>query len=240
MKKTFLFFLLISVLNNVYGEDLQIQNNFNSENLFINSIPKSVGTSPNESKYFFLYNTFDLKDKLDYRIFKMALNGYYKIPDKKTDYLIIADYSKLSSEKRFFILNMETLKLEEYTYVAHGKNSGADLAVSFSNKLNSYKSSIGFYLTGKPYNGRYGYSLKLYGLEDGYNSNAFKRGVVIHGASASEPSYIEKFGFLGRTEGCPAVPKSMSKKIIDKIKNGSVLFIYGNDTKYLRDSKLIK
>ena len=135
---------------------------------------------------------------------------------------------------------MENFTLEDYTYVAHGKNSGADTAVSFSNKMNSYKSSVGFYLTGKPYNGRYGYSLKLFGLEDGYNSNAFKRGVVIHGASASEPEYINKFGFLGRTEGCPAVPKSLNKKIIEKIKNGSVLFIYGNDTKYLRDSKYIK
>ncbi len=240
MKKILLSFLLISVLNNVYGENLQIQNNFNNENLFLNSIPKNIGINSNESKYFFLYNSFDLKEKLDYRIFKMALNGYYKIQNKKTNYLIITDYSKISSEKRFFILNMETLKLEDYTYVAHGKNSGADLAVSFSNKLNSYKSSVGFYLTGKPYNGRYGYSLKLYGLEEGYNSNAFKRGVVIHGASASEPNYINKFGFLGRTEGCPAVPKSINKKIIDKIKNGSVLFIYGNDTKYLRDSKFIK
>ncbi|MCF2626392.1 murein L,D-transpeptidase catalytic domain family protein [Fusobacterium perfoetens] len=240
MKKILLTFFSILTFTLSYGDEISFQNIINPEKVFINTIPQNKGTYVDESQYLFLYNNFNLKDKLSYRIFKMALKGYSKIPERKTKYLVIADYSKPSYEKRFFVLNMENFTLEDYTYVAHGKNSGADTAVSFSNKMNSYKSSVGFYLTGKPYNGRYGYSLKLFGLEDGYNSNAFKRGVVIHGASASEPEYINKFGFLGRTEGCPAVPKSLNKKIIEKIKNGSVLFIYGNDTKYLRDSKYIK
>ena len=240
MKKILLTFFSILTFTLSYGDEISFQNIINPEKVFINTIPQNKGTYVDESQYLFLYNNFNLKDKLSYRIFKMALKGYSKISERKTKYLVIADYSKPSYEKRFFVLNMENFTLEDYTYVAHGKNSGADTAVSFSNKMNSYKSSVGFYLTGKPYNGRYGYSLKLFGLEDGYNSNAFKRGVVIHGASASEPEYIKKFGFLGRTEGCPAVPKSLNKKIIEKIKNGSVLFIYGNDTKYLRDSKYIK
>lgn len=240
MKKIFMHILLVLIFSSIYGENLKFESIYDKEKLFINTIPQDRETTIDESQYLFLYDSFDLKDKLDYRIFKMALRGYSKIKDRKKPYLIIVDYSKVSSEKRFFVLNMKTFILEDYTYVAHGKNSGADIAVSFSNKLNSYKSSIGFYLTGKTYNGRYGYSLKLYGLEEGYNSNAFKRGVVIHGASASEPSYIKKFGFLGRTEGCPALPKSLNKKIIEKIRNGSVLFIYGNDKKYLRDSKYIR
>ena len=184
MKKILLTFFSILTFTLSYGDEISFQNIINPEKVFINTTPQNKGTYVDESQYLFLYNNFNLKDKLSYRIFKMALKGYSKISERKTKYLVIADYSKPSYE-RLFVLNMENFTLEDYTYVAHGKNSGADTAVSFSNKMNSYKSSVGFYLTGKPYNGRYGYSLKLFGLEDGYNSNAFKRGVVIHGASAS-------------------------------------------------------
>lgn len=240
MKKIILPILFIFFFNIGYGEEFQFESTTGVEKIFMDNIPQNRGNAIDESQYMFLYNSFGLGDKLNYRIFKMALKGYSKIQDRKKDYLIIIDYSKPSSDRRFFVLNMNNFTLEDYTYVAHGKNSGADTAVSFSNKMNSYKSSIGFYLTGKTYSGRYGYSLRLFGLEDGYNSNAFKRGVVIHGAEASEPDYIRKFGFLGRTEGCPAVPKSLNKKIIEKIREGSVVFIFGNDNKYLRDSKFIK
>lgn len=250
MKKILLPFIFILLFNVGYSEENQLENILNVETTFLNNIPQTNENIVNEniinkniideSQYMFFYDAFGLRDKLNYRVFKMALKGFSKIEKKKTDYLVIVDYSQPSNNKRFFVLNMGTFNLEDYTYVAHGKNSGAEMAVSFSNKLNSYKSSVGFYLTGKTYNGRYGYSLKLYGLEEGYNSNAYKRGVVIHGAEASEPEYLKKFGFLGRTEGCPAVPKSLNKQIIEKIREGSVLFIFGNDNKYIRDSKLIK
>lgn len=240
MKKILVVIFSVLIFALSYGEDFLFPDTLNSEKIFINKIPQNTETIIDESQYMFLYHSFGLEDKLNYKIFKMALRGYSKVKERKKKYLVIADYSKPSSEKRFFILNMNNFSLEDYTYVAHGKNSGADMAVSFSNKMNSYKSSLGFYLTGKSYTGRYGYSLRLFGLEEGYNSNAFKRGVVVHGASASEPEYIKKYGFLGRTEGCPAVPKSLNRKIIDKIKDGSVLFIYGNDNKYLRDSKFIR
>lgn len=222
-----------------YGNELSFEN-ITPEKLFIeNIVSQEKSSAVDESQYMFLYNNFGLSDKISYRVFKMAMKGYSKI-DKKKNYLTIIDYSKPSSEKRFVILNMNTLKLEDYTYVAHGKNSGAEMAVSFSNKLNSYKSSLGFYLTGKTYNGRYGYSLKLYGLEERFNSNAYTRGVVIHGAAASEPEHLKNYGFLGRTEGCPAVPKSLNKAIIEKIQQGSVVFVYGNDEKYLKESEMIK
>lgn len=234
--------LVFSTLS--YGNELEIEN-INPEKIFIenfmeNIIPQDRGTAVDESQYMFLYDNFRLSDKINYRIFKMAMKGYAKIDQKKNYYLTIIDYSKPSSEKRFVVLNMSTLEPEDYTYVAHGKNSGAEMAVSFSNKLNSYKSSLGFYLTGKTYNGRYGYSLKLYGLEERFNSNAYTRGVVIHGAAASEPEHLKNYGFLGRTEGCPAIPKSLNKGIIEKLQNGSVVFIYGNDEKYLRESQFIK
>lgn len=230
MKKIFMLFILITIYTTSYSNEIILEN----------IIPQNQETVIEESQYMFLYNNFQLADKINYKIFKMAVKGYSKIKNKKNNYLTIIDYSKPSNEKRFAVLNMNTLKLEDYTYVAHGKNTGAETAVSFSNKLNSYKSSLGFYLTGKTYNGRYGYSLKLYGLEERFNSNAYTRGVVIHGAEASEPEYLKKFGFLGRTEGCPAVPKSLNKNIIEKIRNGSVVFVYGNDEKYLKESALIK
>ena len=240
MKKILIIIFSILAFNIIYGDEFLFNEGLNSEKIFIDKISKGARNFIDESQYMFLYNNFGLENKLDYQVFKMALRGYSKIKERKKKYLVVVDYSKKSNEKRFFVLNMNNFTLEDYTYVAHGKNSGADTAVSFSNKMNSYKSSLGFYLTGKTYMGRYGYSLKLYGLEEGYNSNAFKRGVVIHGASASEYEYAKKYGFLGRTEGCPALPKSLNKKIIDKIRNGSVLFIYGKDNKYLRDSELIR
>ena len=241
MKKiiTIIFLLIISVFS--YSENFE-EKTFEINNNFFNAVTLPYENSEiiNENQYIFLYNLLGLEDKIEYRIFKMALKGYYKISEKKNNYLTIIDFSKSSNEKRFLTIDMNMNKLVYYTYVAHGKNSGVEYAVSFSNKLNSYKSSLGFYLTGKTYNGRYGYSLKLFGLEEGYNSNAFKRGVVIHGATTSEPEYIKKSGFLGRTEGCPAVPKSLNKEIVNTIRGGSVVFIYGNDDKYLRDSKYIK
>lgn len=239
MKKLYLIIFLIILSINSYTDEFKFKN-LSPEKIFMENIGPNSGTMLDESRYMLLYDTFQLSGKMEYRVFKMAVKGYNKIKDKKNHYLVIVDYSKPSYEKRFVVLNMNTLKSEEYTYVAHGKNTGADMAVSFSNKLNSYKSSLGFYLTGKTYNGRYGYSLRLYGLEERYNSNALTRGVVIHGAEASEPSYLSKYGFLGRTEGCPAVPKSLNKQIINKIKNGSVVFIYGNDEKYLKESEYIK
>lgn len=232
------FLMVLSIL--CYSSNLQTEN-FSAEKIFMENIPlEKQETTISESRYLFLYNNFQLSDKISYRVFKLAFKGYSKIENKKGNYLVIIDYSKPSNEKRFAVLNMGTLKLEDYTYVAHGKNTGTDMAISFSNKVNSYKSSLGFYLTGKTYNGRYGYSLKLYGLEEGFNSNAYTRGVVIHGADASEPEYLKKYGFLGRTEGCPAVPKTLNKGIVEKLRNGSVVFVYGNDENYLRESKLIK
>lgn len=204
--------------------------------IFCNAIAFGI---PNEETNF-LYEKYTLSDKLDYRIFKYAINGYEKIDNKNNKYLIIIDYSKSSDKKRFFLLNTETKELDTYTYVSHGKNSGVDMAITFSNKLNSYKSSLGFYLTGKSYYGKYGYSIKLYGLEDKFNSNAEVRHVVIHGFKEAEESYVKRNGFLGRTEGCPAIPKSLTEVVIKKIEKDSVVFIFANDKKYLEDSYYLK
>lgn len=182
------------------------------------------------------YKKLDDED-LDYNVFRMAMYGYEKIEKKNEKEIIIIDFSKESSQKRFFFIDLENAKIKYKTYVTHGKNSGAETALSFSNQPNSYKSSIGFYLTRNHYTGSYGYSVRLKGLEEEFNSNAIVRGIVIHGSKEAEEKYIEKYGFLGRTEGCPALPISISKKIMEKISRNTVLFIYGNDEKYLQKSK---
>lgn len=187
-----------------------------------------------------LYKNYQLENKIKYNVFKMAMKGYEKIEIKDNKYFSIIDYSKPSYEKRMVVLNLKEKKIEYYTYVAHGKNSGAEKAISFSNKLNSYKSSIGFYKTEKPYYGKFGYSLRLKGLEENFNSNAKIRNIVFHGLEEDGEKSIENFGFLCRTEGCPAIPKNISREVIEKIKNGTVIFVYGEDTTYLKDSKYIK
>jgi hypothetical protein len=120
------------------------------------------------------------------------------------------------------------------TYVAHGRNSGGEYAKRFSNRAESFQSSLGFYITGNTYRGEHGLSLRLEGLEPGFNDRAYKRAIVIHGAT-----YIGE-GSAGRSYGCPAVPAKESKALINTIKNGTCLFIYHPQKKYLQGSKILK
>jgi len=208
--------------------------------IFLLIIISTSSFSENKINTLFLYNNYQLENKIEYNVFKMAMKGYEKINDKNDHYFSIIDYSKPSYEKRMVVLNLKEKKLEYYTYVAHGKNSGAEKAIAFSNKLNSYKSSVGFYVTEKPYYGKFGYSLRLKGLEENFNSNAKIRNIVFHGLEEDGKKSIENYGFLCRTEGCPGIPKEISREVIEKIKNGTVIFIYGEDKMYLKNSKYIK
>jgi len=125
------------------------------------------------------------------------------------------------------------------TYVAHGVNSGKEMANDFSNQPESYKSSLGFYETQSTYSGGHGYSLRLEGLEKGINDNANRRDIVIHGAGYVNEGLIRSQGYIGRSWGCPALPENMYKPIINKIKDGTCLFIYSPDKTYLKRSKII-
>lgn len=184
-----------------------------------------------------IYSELKLEDKIEYDIFQKAYRGYQKIPDKREGLLTIIDFTKPSNEKRFFVIDLNKKMINYSTYVTHGKNSGLTLPLNFSNNRNSYMSSLGFYITGDAYEGKYGYSLRLQGLEEGFNSNAFRRAIVVHGADYAEPSFIEKYGFLGRSEGCPAIPTTISKDVIDYIKGKTVLFIIGKDKHYIEKSR---
>jgi hypothetical protein len=182
-----------------------------------------------------------LEGVISFEVFNFALLGYQHIeslPKKKI--ITIIDFSKPSTEKRFFVIDLENKRLLYKCLVAHGKNSGDKYSNSFSNKPESLKSSLGFYLTGKTYSGEHGYSLRLEGLEKGINDNAVVRDIVIHGAEYVSEDFIKKYGRLGRSWGCPALPVEISKEIIDTISGGSCLFIYGDDEYYKEHSAFLK
>jgi len=123
------------------------------------------------------------------------------------------------------------------TLVAHGRNSGEEYACSFGNRAQSYKSSLGFYLTGQTYNGAHGLSLRLLGCEKGFNDQALDRGIVIHGADYVSSDFINQNGRLGRSQGCPAVSNELCPAIVEQIKEGSCFFVYYPDPLYLKRSQ---
>ena len=125
------------------------------------------------------------------------------------------------------------------TYVAHGQNSGKEFANRFSNAPESFQSSLGFYETSETYQGKNGYSMHLTGLEKGINDKADQRAIVMHGAPYVSENYIHSQGYIGRSWGCPAVPEKHNKPIIDRIKNGTCLFIYAGNKTYSRKSKIL-
>jgi hypothetical protein len=185
-----------------------------------------------------IYQEADLNNPLSEDIFLKAVLGYDHIPRKK-DILTIIDFSQPSTEKRAYVIDMKKKELLFNTWVSHGVNTGGNMAYNFSNKEGSRKSSLGFYLTAETYRGKHGLSLRLDGLEPGFNDSARVRYIVIHGADYVSPKFIEQEGRLGRSWGCPAFPLAETKPIIRKIKRGSVFFIYGEDPEYLENSLYI-
>ena len=182
-----------------------------------------------------------LKEVVSFEVFNTAILGYHKIENlNKKNIVTIIYFSKPSTEKRFFVIDIENKRLLYECFVAHGKNSGDNFAKSFSNQSESLKSSLGFFLTAETYSGDHGFSLRLDGLEKGINDNARAREIVIHGAEYVSGEFIKKYGRLGRSWGCPSLPVEVSKEIIDKISGGSCLFIYGDDNYYKKNSLFLK
>jgi hypothetical protein len=151
----------------------------------------------------------------------------------------IIDYSLPSNQKRLWIIDMENGNILHHDLVSHGRNSGDLMALSFSNVDSSYMSSLGFYLTGETYFGKHGYSLRLDGLEKGFNNNARTRAIVIHGADYVDEEFVNNYGRLGRSLGCPALPNDSASAVIDMIKDNSCVFIYGKNTEYLIQSSFL-
>ena len=232
MKKVLIFFSML----------LLASNNFAEENLMTENITENSQQPIEQKKQKIVidiksvYDSLNIKNKIDYSIFQKAYLGYVQISHKNPGVLIIIDYTKPSNEERFYVLDLNKKKLIYSTRVAHSKNSGLEIPLEFSDDPNSYQSSLGFFVTLGEYNGAYGYSLRLKGLEENINANAEDRAIVIHGGDIVEDEYIKKFGFAGRSLGCPVLPNSLTREIIDFIKHGRVLFIYGNDEEYIDES----
>ena len=187
-----------------------------------------------------LYHEIALAGTIDYAVFERAIAGYNRMGGHDKDILTVIDFTKPSTEKRLFVIDLKLKKILFISYVAHGRNSGEKYATSFSNREGSFKSSLGFYKTENTYYGKNGYSLVLDGLERGINDKAKERAIVMHGAAYADPSTIRSCGRLGRSLGCPALPLAVSKKIIDTIKGGTLLYIHGDDKTYASLSTFIK
>ena len=187
-----------------------------------------------------LYQTLDDTD-LEYAPFEKALKGYLKLQKEgqisENSYLTVIDMSISANRNRFFLIDVKNEKIIHKSIVAHGRNSGGEFAKYFSNKIGSFKSSIGFYRTAETYQGKHGLSLRLDGLEYS-NNNARKRAIVIHAADYVSSVFIQKNGRLGRSLGCPSLPQKDYDQIVHKIKNGSLLFIYYPEDNYLKNSIL--
>ena len=138
----------------------------------------------------------------------------------------IVDYSKLSRDRRLWVLDVATGEILAHELVAHGRNSGGDQADRFSNREGSYQSSIGTFVTGATYTGKHGRSLRLKGLDKGLNDNAMARAIVIHGASYVNEGIVGQLGRLGRSLGCPALAPAAATRVIDLIRDGTTFFAY--------------
>lgn len=175
--------------------------------------------------------------------FNYALSGMEKLQKegklKNTDLLTIADFSQPSNKKRLFVIDLKKQVLLFNTFVSHGRNSGTAVATNFSNAPESFKSSLGFYVTGDTYKGQHGYSLRLQGEEEGINDNAMSRGIVMHSAAYVSEQIAKMQGYIGRSLGCPAIPEKVHKQIIQVIKNGSCMFLYSPDKSYMANSKML-
>jgi hypothetical protein len=157
-----------------------------------------------------------------------VLEQKYRVYQKnlKEPIATLIDFSLPSTQKRLWLVNLESGEILLHTYVAHGRNSGGDLPQDFSNVPQSFQSSLGFYLTDQVYQGKHGRSMRLKGLEKGINDKAMERAIVVHGADYVSEDFIKNHGRLGRSQGCPALPRELTDVFIDQTREGTLLFIF--------------
>ncbi len=210
MKKTFLLTLLILLFSCSPGGTV------------VGGAPE---TADSEME---LWRELGLDGEVAFEAFDRAYDGYLSVAgDRRREVLTLIDFTKPSTEQRLWVIDMSGRRVLFHTWVAHGQGSGENYATRFSNVGGSHQSSLGLYLTGDTYQGGNGYSLLLDGLEPGVNDHARERSIVVHGAAYVDPAVIASAGRLGRSWGCPALPPGLTRPIIDAIKQGSVLYIFG-------------
>lgn len=153
--------------------------------------------------------------------------------------LAVIDFSLPSSERRLWLFDLQDAGLLLNDLVAHGQGSGDNLARQFSNIEGSHQSSIGLFRTAESYYGQHGYSLRMDGLEPGINDQARRRAIVIHGADYVDESWVEQYGRIGRSHGCPAVNPEISDFVVDSLKDGQFLFAWYPDVRWLQTSAVL-
>lgn len=153
--------------------------------------------------------------------------------------LAVIDFSLSSNKKRLWIFDLNSGELVLKDLVAHGKMSGDESATAFSNQYGSHQSSIGLFQASESYRGKHGYSLRLDGLEPGINDMARERAIVIHGADYVDASWIESYGRIGRSHGCPAVSQEIATEVVDHLKGGQFVFSYYPDQHWLGSSSYL-
>lgn len=206
--------------------------------------PKKNFSSQNPAEE--IYKELQFTDeKLNFEVFEKAFLGFQNLKKSRklvpsAKLLSICDFSLSSNRKRLWVIDLDEKKILFNTLVAHGKGTGEEFATSFSNTEDSHQSSLGFYITEQAYNGDNGYSMRLFGMDKGYNDAALERCIVMHGANYVSEDFIKSEKRLGRSWGCPAVSREMAQPIIDTIKNQTCLFIYYPDQNYLASSEWLK
>lgn len=183
-----------------------------------------------------------LAPSLDHQVLARAVSSVgcaIKSGVPPAERLAVIDFSLPSSEQRLWIFDLRNMKLVLRDWVAHGKQSGNNLAQRFSNQIGSHQSSLGLFLTAESYTGKHGLSLRMEGLEPGFNDKARERAIVIHGASYVDPEWIDVQGRIGRSLGCPAVRKEIAPLVVDQLKEGQFVFSYYPDDRWLNTSSLL-
>lgn len=181
--------------------------------------------------------------KPEFEVFEKALTGFFNLKAEnkvENNLLTIIDFSISSSRERMWIVDMLKMEVVHFSLVAHGRNSGEEFAGTFSNRPSSYQSSLGFYLTDAIYFGRHGMSLHLDGIEPGINDKARERTIVMHSADYVSKDFIRRHGRLGRSFGCPAIPKENHEEIIKLLSGKSCIYIHYPDETYLSKSQLLE
>jgi hypothetical protein len=153
--------------------------------------------------------------------------------------LTIIDYSKPSVEPRLWVLDLKSRRMLYEELVSHGQGSGGNLATRFSNEPESHQTSLGLFVTDSTYVGRNGYSLRLDGLDKGFNDRARERAIVMHGAPYVNSGITRSLGRLGRSHGCPAVRDAIARELIDRVKGGGLVFSYYPDPEWLAQSRYL-
>ncbi|MFM9945587.1 MAG: murein L,D-transpeptidase catalytic domain family protein [Bacteroidia bacterium] len=230
--------------------DKPLEKNVNENTFLFKGTSNTDGAGDSALNYFEtsaseLYNSFGFHkwNKLKYDVFVKAYKGYLVMKNESmlsnNRYLTVMDFELSANLRRMWVLDLEKHRIVIHDLVSHGRNTGEEYAHSFSNNHETFKSSLGFYVTGVNYMGKNDYSLRLHGVEEGFNDNAFDRGIVMHGAEYVCNKYICNNKRLGRSQGCPAVPQKINKWLINTIEGGSCLFIYYPDKTYLKKSEII-